>query len=143
MPSMTPSQTASVPPDNSRKPLILMVESDDPTVELYRRALDSEYEVISRGDEAGVMEILSSMDLQAIILEPAVGGGRGWNIFKPIQKNLRERSIPIVICSTLDERKRGLELGAAAYLVKPVSPITLVETLRQLQYSERIGESHE
>jgi ABC-type transport system involved in cytochrome bd biosynthesis fused ATPase/permease subunit len=28
--------------------------------------------------------------------------------------------IPVVLCSTLDERKRGMEMGAAAYLVKPV-----------------------
>jgi len=116
-----------------------MVDRDDPTVELYRRVLDREYEVITRGDEAGVMEVLSSIDLQAIILEPAVGGGTGWNIFTTIQKNLRERPVPVVICSTLDERKRGLDMGAAAYLVKPVPPITLVETLRQLRYTEQIG----
>jgi DNA-binding response OmpR family regulator len=116
-----------------------MVESDEPTVELYRRVLDRDYEVMIRADEAGVMDILSSMDVEAIILEPAVGGGRGWNIFTSIQKNLRERPVPVIICSTLDERKRGLEMGAAAYLVKPVPPIILVETLRQLRYTERIG----
>lgn len=139
MPPMVPSQPTSAQPDDSRKPVILMVDSDVPTVELYRRILDREYEVIARGDEAGVMEVLSSMDVQAIILEPAVGGGRGWNIFTTIRKNLRERPVPVVICSTLDERKRGLEMGAAAYLVKPVPPIALVETLRRLRYTERIG----
>jgi len=139
MPPIVTSQPTSAPLDDSRKPVILMVDRDDPTVELYRRVLDREYEVITRGDEAGVMEVLSSIDLQAIILEPAVGGGTGWNIFTTIQKNLRERPVPVVICSTLDERKRGLDMGAAAYLVKPVPPITLVETLRQLRYTEQIG----
>ena len=126
-------------PDATRRPVILMVESDDPTIELYRRVLNQEYEVITRGDEDGVMEVLSSVDLQAIILEPAVGGGRGWNIFTTIQKNLQAQPIPVVICSTLDERKRGLGMGAAAYLVKPVLPIALVETIHQIQSTKRIG----
>jgi DNA-binding response OmpR family regulator len=139
MPPPITSRSTSAALDDPRKPLILMIESDDPTVELYRRALDQEYEVITRGDEAGVMEVLSSMDLQAIIIEPAVSGGRGWNIFTAIQKNLSERTVPVIICSTLDRRKRGLAMGAAVYLVKPVQPITLIETLHELLHNEQIG----
>ena len=44
----------------------------------------------------------------------------------------RGSPIPVVLCSTLDERKRGMEMGAAAYLVKPVLPTTLLKTLRQV-----------
>jgi DNA-binding response OmpR family regulator len=133
------SRSTSAPSDDSRKPLILMIESDDPTVELYRRVLDQEYDVIVRCDEGGVLEVLSSMDLQAIILEPALSGGRGWNIFTAIQKSLPERTVPVIICSTLDKRKRGLAMGAAAYLVKPVQPLTLSDTLHQLLHKDQIG----
>ena len=31
------------------------------------------------------------------------------------------RDIPVVVASIVDERARGVALGAAAYLVKPVS----------------------
>jgi DNA-binding response OmpR family regulator len=121
------------------KQVILMVESDLPTIELYRGVLNQKYEVLARGNESGVLEVLSTVDVRAIILEPALGGGRGWAILTAIQNAIRERPIPVIICTTLDERKRGLEMGAAAFLVKPVLPGLLLETLRQVQHSEPIG----
>jgi len=121
------------------KPIILMVESDLPTIELYRGVLNQEYEVLSRSDESGALEAVSTSNLHAIILEPAVGGGRGWGIFAAIRSAIREHPIPIIVCTTLDERKRGLEMGAAAFLVKPVLPSLLLETLRQFQHSNPIG----
>jgi PleD family two-component response regulator len=124
-------------PASQPKPTILMVESDAPTLKMYHRVLNPEFEVIVRADKAGVMEVLSTIELQAIILEPTVGGGRGWNIFSAIQKALRERPVPVIVCSTLDERKHGLEMGASAYLVKPVSPGTLIETLHQIRRTDR------
>jgi DNA-binding response OmpR family regulator len=117
------------------KPIILMVESDLPTIELYRGALNREYEVLARSDESGALEALSTSDVRAIILEPALESGRGWGIFSAIRNATRERPIPVIVCTTLDERKRGLEMGAAAFLVKPVLPGVLLKTLRQFQYS--------
>ena len=121
------------------KPIILMVESDIPTIELYRGALNQEYEVLARGNEPDALEALSTVDVRAIILEPALGGGIGWEIFTSICSAIRKRPIPVIVCTTLDERKRGLEMGATAYLVKPVLPGVLLETLRQLKHSESIG----
>jgi DNA-binding response OmpR family regulator len=42
--------------------------------------------------------------------------------------------LPIILCSTLDARRRGFENGANIYLVKPVLPTVLIETLHQLTY---------
>lgn len=121
------------------KPIILMVESDPPTIELYRGVLNQEYEVLARNNESGVLEALSTGEVRAIILEPALEGGRGWGIFAAIRSAIREHPIPVIVCTTLDERKRGLEMGAAAFLVKPVLPSLLLETLRQFQHSNPIG----
>ena len=40
------------------------------------------------------------------------------------------RDIPVVVVSIVDERPRGAALGAAAYLVKPVSRDALLQALR-------------
>jgi len=117
------------------KPVVLMIESDLPTIDLYRGVLNQEYKVLARDSESGALEALSTVDVRAIILEPALAGGRGWTILTAIQNALRKRSIPVILCSTLDERKRGLEMGAAAFLVKPVLPGLLLETLHELQHS--------
>jgi CheY-like chemotaxis protein len=39
------------------------------------------------------------------------------------------KGIPVIVVSIVDERSRGAALGAAAYLVKPVSREDLVEAL--------------
>lgn len=122
-----------------QKPIVLMVENDPPTIELYRGVLNQEYQVLTRNNESGALEVLSNGDVCAVILEPALGGEKGWEIFSSIQNAIRERPIPLIVCSTLDERKRGLEMGAAAFLVKPVLPGVLLETVRQFQHSRPIG----
>ena len=121
------------------KPIILMIESDLPTIELYRGALKQKYEVLARGNESGALEVLSTVEVCAVILEPALGGGRGWKICAAILSAIHKRPVPVILCSTLDERKRGLEMGATAFLVKPVLPSVLLDILRQLQISESIN----
>jgi hypothetical protein len=41
----------------------------------------------------------------------------------------RHPRLPIVVCSILDVRGRSAELGASAYLIKPVTPALLASTL--------------
>jgi PleD family two-component response regulator len=120
------------------RPVILMVESDLPTIELYRGALNQEYEMLACDNETSALDILARGDVRAIILEPALGGGRGWGIFAAIRSAIRQCPVPVIVLTTLDDRKRGLEMGASAFLVKPVLPGVLLETLRQLQHFDSI-----
>lgn len=114
------------------KPSILMIEDDLPTLELYRGILEMDYEVLSRCDETGILELLARETPHAIILEPAMKRGTGWNILATLHTVIREQPIPIIVCTTLDDRKRGLEMGAAEFLTKPVLPNLLLQTLHQL-----------
>ena len=58
-----------------------------------------------------------------LILEPATDEDEGWTLLKEIRS---ARNPPrIILLSVQDERKKGLELGAEAFLVKPVLPLTL------------------
>jgi CheY-like chemotaxis protein len=41
-------------------------------------------------------------------------------------------TIPVVVASVVDERPRGLALGAAEYLLKPVRRDDLLEALRRV-----------
>jgi CheY-like chemotaxis protein len=43
------------------------------------------------------------------------------------------RDLPVIIVSILDEKSRGLALGAAGYLTKPVSREDLIEALRNVK----------
>ena len=111
---------------------VLIIEDDLSTLELYARILSREYQVSGCMDEQETLDILPRYPWQAIILEPKVWGGRGWEILINLKKTTSGQRIPVILCSTLDERKRGLELGAAACLVKPVLPTRLAEILRRV-----------
>jgi DNA-binding response OmpR family regulator len=65
-----------------------------------------------------------------VVLEPAMANG--WSIIESLHSNRFSRLVPVVVCSVLDERRRGLSLGVTAYLIKPVLPTALLNALNQV-----------
>lgn len=56
-----------------------------------------------------------------IILDLLLPNLSGWEILSKLKANSTTRKIPVIIISVLDERSRAFEMGAADYLVKPIS----------------------
>jgi DNA-binding response OmpR family regulator len=108
---------------------ILIVEQDTPTRELYVRELGRDYRVFACRDEREALRLLGDQQISAIVLEPGSAGG--WALLAALKRATDMRAIPVILCSTLDERKLGMELGASAYLVKPVLPVTLLDAVRR------------
>ncbi|MDP9220688.1 MAG: hypothetical protein M3P23_09125, partial [Actinomycetota bacterium] len=48
--------------------------------------------------------------------------------------------LPVVVVSVVDERQRGLALGASEYLLKPVQRSDLVAALARVGAVEALGE---
>jgi DNA-binding response OmpR family regulator len=114
------------------KPSILIVENNNPTLELYRRELSRDFQVLACSEVAEAMTLVTTSKLEAVVLEPAVSNGQGWKLLSELRQFFSEHALPIILCSTLDERKRGQEAGAADFLVKPVLPSVLLETLQRV-----------
>jgi DNA-binding response OmpR family regulator len=111
---------------------ILIVESDSPTLELYRRELSRDFQVLACLDQGEALRLADTVNLRAVVLEPAAAGGQEWFLLPLLLQTLEARKIPLVLCSTQDDRKRGQDVGAAAFLVKPVLPMELRDTLRKI-----------
>jgi DNA-binding response OmpR family regulator len=116
----------------SAEQAILIVERDEPTRELYLRELSRDFRVFGCCDECAALELLRAHDIRAVVLEPGPADGSGWELLANLKRAGGTRAIPVILCSALDERKRGLELGASAYLVKPVLPVALLEAVRRV-----------
>jgi DNA-binding response OmpR family regulator len=115
------------------KSSVLIIENDPPTLELYRRELSREYKVFACLDEEKAIHLAAdTKDLCAVVLEPEISGGDGWALLSILIRVFGERRVPIILCSTQDEQRRGLKEGAAAFLVKPVLPVDLHNTLRKI-----------
>jgi CheY-like chemotaxis protein len=65
----------------------------------------------------------------AITLDIVMRGTSGWETLNQLKRNPATASIPVVIVSVLDEKQTGFSLGAAEYLIKPVSKRSFLEAL--------------
>jgi DNA-binding response OmpR family regulator len=118
--------------DVDSRPAVLIIESDPATSDLYRRELGHHFAVLSCPNAAEALLVLERQPLHAVVLEPMGLGAQGWDLLRAVRKSPLNCQIPFVVCSTLDDRKTGMDRGATVYLVKPVLPATLISVLRNL-----------
>ena len=114
------------------KPLVLIVEDEDPARELLTSYLEPEgYDVawVSSGTDA----LIRAHQLQpdAITLDIRLGDSSGWDILHQLKQDPETTHIPVVVISILDEAETGFALGASDYLVKPIDKKSLLVVLRK------------
>jgi len=115
---------------------ILIVDNDRPTLELYQRELGREYRVLTCTDELEASAVLGVEDVSAVVVEPVALGEDGWAHLAAMTHMPSQEPVPVLVCSTQDDRRRDFALGAVACLVKPVLPTTLLAALRRLWRSQ-------
>ena len=84
---------------------------------------------------AGGLEALArarELHPAAITLDVMMPDLDGWTVLAALKGDPTLADIPVVLVTILDERTRGLALGAADYLVKPVDRERLLGVLRAL-----------
>ncbi len=101
---------------------LLLLEPDRATRQLYARELGKRWRVVAVAQATEVMDVLAEETIGVVILEPGAVDAEQWQLLANVKQQLGQAAPPIIICSSVDERGRGYELGASAYLVKPVSP---------------------
>lgn len=69
----------------------------------------------------------------AIMLDIGLPEMDGWTVLDRLKHNPQTRHIPVHIVSGLEERQRSLQLGAIAFLQKPVSQESLITALTNIQ----------
>jgi PAS domain S-box-containing protein len=109
---------------------ILVIDDDDTARRLVTRHLESEgYTVISTDDGARGIELAKSEKPAAITCDILMPNVDGWDVLKALKADPETRSIPIIMVSMVDDDKKGLALGAAEHLRKPISRELLQEAI--------------
>jgi len=85
---------------------------------------------VIHGSGKGVIDRVIETQPDVILLDILLPDSSGWDVLKELREDARTCTIPVVIISILDERSKGMALGAAGYLVKPVSRADLQMALR-------------
>ena len=112
--------------------LILSVEDDLAFAELLRHYLeDGGYRVAHVGSGEHVLERISELHPDAITLDVLLPGGDGLAVLRALKADPRTARIPVLVASVVDDRVRGLALGAFDWLLKPVQREALVATIQR------------
>ena len=117
----------------------ILIVDDSPTVvkfmafSLKRKG----YNVVSACDGMDALEKLSTLaeDVDLIITDLNMPNLDGYGLIEAVRQN--RQATPIIILSSEDgdeDQRRGMEVGANSYLVKPFKPaVLLTEVSRQLE----------
>jgi CheY-like chemotaxis protein len=126
----------------STAPLVLIIDDDAKAVELLRLYLtEAGYAVtIARDGQAG-FEQLMRLRPDAIILDVLLPKVDGWAFLAQIKADPTFKEVPVIVASVVDQKAKGFALGAAQYLVKPVTKEELLRELGALRLRERAGKS--
>ena len=140
-----PGELAALPREAARQRTRILVVDDDPQILWYVRHTLSEagYTTIVTGDPKEVDRLIEVEKPHLILLDLALPGTNGFELMKRIP-DMTDAPVMFLSGHAADKDiSRGLEMGAADYVVKPFSPTELVArikaALRKGAASDRTG----
>lgn len=125
-------------PEGSEKKTILAIDDNLEAIDLIRKYLGEEYNVVGLLSGEGVVERAQEIQPLAITLDIMMPKKDGWQVLRELKETPVVQDIPIIILSIVDDQKRGFSLGAAEYLVKPIDKDILLHKLKNLEKMKKI-----
>lgn len=116
---------------------ILIVEDSNTTRALIRAVIEEmgDFSIFEASSGFEALKLLPTNEFNLIITDINMPDINGLELISFIKNNPRYSHIPLVIVSTErseEDQKRGLALGAKAYITKPFKAQELQETIRQV-----------
>ncbi len=107
------------------KKTILVIDDAPSNLILLNNLLCKDYQVrVANSGSRGIKLALADDAPDLILLDVVMPDLDGFEVCDVLKKNRKARHIPIIFLTTLhqtDEQQRGLALGAADFISKPVS----------------------
>lgn len=118
--------------------IVVIIDDDRASLELLTAYLVGTglHVVRARNGRDGLDEIRRHRPV-AVVLDIRLPGIDGWAVLERLRSDESTRDVPVIIASILDEKSRGLALGAAGYLTKPISREHLIAALQEAKVLSR------
>ena len=115
---------------------ILIVEDSVTTRALIRAIIEEtgDFNIIEAGSGFEALKLLPTREFSLVITDVNMPDINGLELINFIKSNSRYSHVPLIIVSTErseEDRKRGMALGAVAYITKPFKAQELQEVIRQ------------
>lgn len=116
------------------RPHILVIDDDDKITSLLRRSLAFEgYEVTTASNGLEGLKLMLTSDPNLLICDVMMPSVDGWEVVRRVREG--GSSVPVLMLTAKDDvqdRVKGLDIGADDYLVKPFALEELLARVRAL-----------
>ena len=124
---------------NKQQNTILAIDDELQIIKLYQRFLSQlGYQVVPLTDPKQAVKEAKRIKPFAITLDIMMPEKDGWHVLQDLKNDLGTKDIPVIICSILEEEEKGVNLGAADYLVKPFLQDDLIHAINRLNWNGEV-----
>jgi len=117
----------------NNKTHILIVDDDNRIRDLLKEYLNENDYIVSTSEDAENAKIkLSQFKFDLIVLDVMMPGQNGYDLTKEIKKNIKVPIILLTAKGEVENRIKGLELGADDYIGKPFEPKELLLRIKNI-----------
>jgi len=107
--------------------LVLVIDDDDSVRRLMvRRLREAGFETAEAASATEGLTAARELHPAAVTLDIMLPDASGWAVLAHLKSDPMTRDIPVVVVSIIDGRETALDMGAVAYVGKPISPEQLV-----------------
>ncbi|MFI5024518.1 MAG: response regulator, partial [Alphaproteobacteria bacterium] len=134
-----PSQAPTMSEGGSTSRGTVLVIDDDPTARELITAYLHEQGFAVESASSGIDGLKRARELHpvAITLDIMMPDIDGWTVLAALKGDPALADIPVVMVTILDEARRGIALGAAGYLTKPLDRERLLGVMAAYRVAER------
>jgi CheY-like chemotaxis protein/anti-sigma regulatory factor (Ser/Thr protein kinase) len=112
------SNGSSRPPSTD---CVLVIDDDATARELISDYLKAEgFSVVSAGGGLEGLKLAKELRPTVITLDVMMPDLDGWSVLAALRQDSDLAEIPVIMVTIVDEHRRGIALGAAGYLTKPI-----------------------
>lgn len=118
--------------DKEAANLVLIIDDDASVCELMKRNLTEgglSSQSASTGEEG--LRLAKELLPSAIVLDVVLPGIDGWSVLAALKTDPSTAKIPVIMASMLDEKQRGIDLGADEYVTKPIRRERLLDLIHK------------
>jgi CheY-like chemotaxis protein len=117
-------------------PTILLVDAHEDSRYIYAAVLGHHgFHVVTSACCAQAVELAREHGPVLIVMAVSVTPAPAWTLLRALKQHAATAAIPVLALSTTgmpEHRLRALELGCAAFLVKPLPPLELLGIARRV-----------
>ena len=114
----------SIASDDSRRPstdCVLVIDDDATARELISDYLKAEgFSVVAASGGLEGLKLAKELRPTVITLDVMMPDLDGWSVMAALRQDAELAEIPVIMVTIVDEHRRGIALGAAGYLTKPI-----------------------